>query len=63
MNLDWILAVDYFLIELPLTWNIVFVLGVQSDSVTHRFIYLFFFIFTSIIGYSMILNIAPYAIQ
>ena len=35
MNLDWILAVDYFLIELPLTWNIVFVLGVQSDSVTH----------------------------
>ena len=40
-----------------------FVLGVQSDSVTHRFIYLFFFIFTSIIGYSMILNIAPYAIQ
>ena len=42
--------------------NVVLVSGVQqSDSV--MYIYVFFFIFFSIIVYYKILNIVPYAIQ
>ena len=51
-----------FFIEAWLTYNVVPVSGMQqSDSVIY--IYIFFLIVFSIIGYYKILNIVPYAIQ
>ena len=51
-------------IGVELIYNVMLVSGVQqSDSVIHIFIYPFFFIFFSHIGYYRILSRAPCAIQ
>ena len=56
---------NHFLIEVQLIYNIVLVSGVQQgDSVLYIYVcvYIFFFRFSSIIGYYKTLNIVPCAI-
>ena len=54
----------FYFIDVYLIYNVVLISAIQQcDSVTHTYIYTFFFIFFSIMVYLRILNIVPCALQ